>query len=68
MENAVRTLKDVRNKWAHGESFSSDDTYRAIDTVGLLLTAVSAPQTEDVLRNSSKSIRATRGETSLKHL
>src|SRR4051812_12428266 len=26
--NAVHSLKDIRNRWAHAESFSSDDTYR----------------------------------------
>src|SRR4051812_33026419 len=39
-KNAVHTMKDVRNKWAHGESFSGDEAYRAIDTAGLLLAAV----------------------------
>src|SRR5688500_5210112 len=46
--NAVHSLKEVRNKWAHGEAFSSDEVYRAIDTAGLLLAAVAAPQTDEV--------------------
>src|SRR5947207_3026532 len=42
--NAVHTLKEVRNKWAHPElkGFSGDDAYRALDTAGLLLTAISS--------------------------
>ncbi len=36
-------LRDVRNKWAHQEPFSSDDAYRALDSAARLLTAVSAP-------------------------
>ena len=39
----VSELRDYRNKWAHQESFTSDNTYRALDSMGRLLTAVSAP-------------------------
>lgn len=38
----VSELRDVRNKWAHQNPFSSDDTYRALDTASRLLLAVSA--------------------------
>ncbi len=38
----VSELGDVRNKWAHQELFSTDDTYRALDSVQRLLSAVSA--------------------------
>lgn len=55
--NAVHSMKDVRNKWAHGESFSSDDAYRAIDAVGLLLAAVSAPQAEDIEKMKMELLR-----------
>ena len=34
-------LRDQRNKWAHQQTFSSDDAYRALDSAGRLLTAVS---------------------------
>jgi len=56
-KNAVHTLKDVRNKWAHNEAFSTDETYRAIDTIGLLLTAVSAPQTEEIDKMKMELLR-----------
>ena len=26
-------LRETGNKWAHGEAFSADDTYRALDTI-----------------------------------
>ncbi len=29
----VSELRDHRNKWAHQETFSSDDTYRALDFI-----------------------------------
>lgn len=44
----VSELRDVRNKWAHQETFSSDDADRALDSVERLLTAVSALQAEEV--------------------
>jgi hypothetical protein len=38
----VSELIDARNKWAHQDAFTSDDAYRALDTVERLLQAVSA--------------------------
>src|SRR5437016_2044353 len=29
----VSELRDVRNKWAHQQAFSTDDTYRALDSL-----------------------------------
>ena len=51
-------IRDVRNRWAHQKSFSSDDVYRALDTIHLLLNAIAASdaarkielQKQDVLR------------------
>src|SRR3954471_17772753 len=41
-------LRDVRNKWAHQNPFSSDDADRALDSMARLLAAVSAPQADEV--------------------
>jgi uncharacterized protein len=38
----VNELLAARNDWAHERPFSSDDTYRALDTAERMLTAVSA--------------------------
>jgi predicted AAA+ superfamily ATPase len=38
----VGELLDARNRWAHNETFSSDQTYRVLDTAQLLLNAVNA--------------------------
>jgi predicted AAA+ superfamily ATPase len=38
----VSELIEARNKWAHQDAFSSDDAYRALDTVERLLHDVSA--------------------------
>src|SRR5579859_3135356 len=44
----VSELRDYRNKWAHQNAFSSDDTDRALDSTARLLTAISAPQADEV--------------------
>jgi predicted AAA+ superfamily ATPase len=46
--NLVLELIDVRNRWAHQEPFSSEDADRALDSMARLLTAVSAPQADEV--------------------
>ena len=46
----VQELTEWRNKWAHQEPFSSDDAERALDSMARLLTAVSAPQADDVTK------------------
>src|SRR5438093_12913489 len=53
----VSELRDVRNRWAHQEHFSGDDAYRALDSVTRLLSAVSAPQAEDVEKMKMELLR-----------
>ena len=53
----VSELRDHRNKWAHQKTFSSDDTYRALDSSGRLLTAVSAPQADEIEKMKSELLR-----------
>ncbi|KWW97478.1 ATPase AAA [Carbonactinospora thermoautotrophica] len=48
--NFASELRDTRNRWAHNEPFSADDTYRALDTMERLLTAVGAPEQADQVR------------------
>ena len=48
--NLAFELRDWRNKWAHQERFSSDDTDRALDSVERMLRAVSAPEAVEVGR------------------
>ncbi|MCC6627902.1 MAG: DUF499 domain-containing protein, partial [Chloroflexi bacterium] len=40
----VSELRDARNRWAHQQPFSTDDTYRALDSAQRLLTAISADE------------------------
>ena len=53
----VSELRDVRNKWAHQSTFSSDDAYRALDSAARLLTAISASQSSDVEKVKMELLR-----------
>jgi len=54
----VSELRDTRNEWAHTTTFSSDDAYRALDSVARLLSAVSAPQAvAEVERHKQELLR-----------
>jgi predicted AAA+ superfamily ATPase len=50
-------LRDHRNKWAHQQTFSGDDAYRALDSAGRLLTAVSAPQADEIEKAKMELLR-----------
>ncbi len=53
----VSELRDIRNKWAHQQTFSSDDAYRALDSAGRLLTAVSATQADEIEKMKMELLR-----------
>ena len=53
----VSELREVRNRWAHQEPFSSDDAYRALDSMHRLMTAVSAPEAPNVERMKMELLR-----------
>jgi len=53
----VSKLREHRNRWAHQEVFSCDDAYRALDSSGRLLTAVSAPQADDIEKMKTELLR-----------
>jgi predicted AAA+ superfamily ATPase len=44
----VGEIRGARNRWAHQEPFTGDDTDRALDSIARLLTAVSAPEADEV--------------------
>jgi len=50
-------LREYRNRWAHQEHFSGDDAYRALDSAGRLLTAVSAPQSDEIDKMKTELLR-----------
>ena len=53
----VSELRDHRNMWAHQEPFSSDDAYRALDSVQRLLTSISAPQAREIDAHKQELLR-----------
>lgn len=53
----VGELIEVRNKWAHQTRFSTDDTYRALDSITRLLKAVSASQIDTVEKHKQEVLR-----------
>jgi tetratricopeptide (TPR) repeat protein len=57
-------LRDIGNRWAHGDEFSTDDTYRALDTMERLLAAVHAPADAEAVRGLRLSVRPTDIEAS----
>src|SRR5438477_2829009 len=53
----VSELRDMRNKWAHQQPFTSDDAYRALDSAARLLTAVSAPEGAEIEKMKMELLR-----------
>ena len=53
----VHELLEVRNQWAHQSTFSTDDAYRAVDSVLRLLKSISAPQLGDVEKQKQDVLR-----------
>jgi predicted AAA+ superfamily ATPase len=53
----VSELRDLRNKWAHQQTFSGDDAYRAFDSAGRLLAAVVAPQSDELEKMKMELLR-----------
>ena len=53
----VSELREVRNRWAHQQTFSSDDAYRALDSAARLLTAVVAPQADELEKMKMELLR-----------
>jgi len=50
-------LRDIRNKWAHQEPFTLDDTNRALDSTKRLLNSVNATEADEVDRLLQEVLR-----------
>jgi predicted AAA+ superfamily ATPase len=53
----VSELREIRNQWAHQAPFSTDDAYRALDSAGRLLSAISAPQSDEIEKMKMELLR-----------
>ncbi|NNN09184.1 MAG: ATP-binding protein [Acidimicrobiaceae bacterium] len=61
----VSELRNVRNNAAHQQTFSFDDTYRALDSAERLLNAVSAAeQADEIARSKAELLRLRHEEQS----
>jgi Swt1-like HEPN/Protein of unknown function (DUF499) len=64
--NLVGELKIVRNDWAHGKNFSTDDAVRALDSAARLLSSISAPQA-DIVQKQKKELSRLCYEEQARH-
>lgn len=53
----VSELREHRNSWAHQGTFSSDDVYRVLDSCSRMLSAVSAPEAEELDKMKNELLR-----------
>lgn len=53
----VSELIEVRNRWAHKPTFSTDDTYRGLDSIARLLKAISALEADTVEKQKQEVLR-----------
>jgi predicted AAA+ superfamily ATPase len=53
----VSELRTVRNDWAHQNTFSTDRAYRSLDSMEILLNAVSAPEAREIKKQKDALMR-----------
>ncbi len=53
----VSELRTARNDWAHQQAFSTDDAYRVMDSAVRLLTAISAPEADEIDKMKQELLR-----------
>jgi len=53
----ISELREARNRWAHQNAFTYDDTYRVLDTMTRLLRSVSAKEAEEVEKMAQETMR-----------
>lgn len=61
----ISELRDIRNRWAHQQPFTTEDAYRALDTMQRLLEMLSAPEA-DAIRSSAREMMRQRFEEETK--
>jgi len=53
----VSELREHRNRWAHQNAFSTDDAYRVLDSAERLLTAIAAPEADELEKMKTELLR-----------
>jgi len=63
----VSELLEVRNKWAHQKPFSTDDAYRAFDSLQRMLVAVSAAKEAEELERQKAELLRLKFDEQVRH-
>lgn len=63
----VSELSEVRNKWAHQKPFSTDDAYRALDSMHRLLNSVGAGKEADELETQKSELMRVKFDEQARH-
>lgn len=63
----VLELIEVRNNWAHNSLFSTEDTYRALGTIAILLKAVSAFEQADNIEKQKLEVLRILSQEQTRH-
>jgi predicted AAA+ superfamily ATPase len=53
----VSELRSIRNDWAHSTTYSTDNAYRALDSISRLLTAIAAPEVAEIDKQKQEVLR-----------
>ncbi|MBK1988384.1 ribonuclease III [Sphaerospermopsis aphanizomenoides BCCUSP55] len=53
----ISELIDVRNKWAHQSRFSTDDTYRALDSMTRIMKVISASELDIIEKQKQEVLK-----------
>jgi len=56
--NLAGEIREWRNKWAHSEPFSTDDAYRALDSIERLLSLIDSSEAAEVGQAKTAVMRA----------
>ena len=65
--SVVSELMESRNKWAHQKPFSTDDAYRALDSMHRLLNAVGAGKEADELEAQKAELMRVKFDEQARH-
>ena len=63
-QNYASELREVRNRWAHNETFTASEAYRAIDSAELLLRAIGAMEAADEAARLKSTVAPARAGAS----
>jgi len=65
--SVVSELMESRNKWAHQKPFSTDDAYRALDSMHRLLNSVGAGKEADEIETQKAELMRVKFDEQARH-